>query len=245
LFGHHSNPQSPANSAAPKRALAHFQLSTFNFPLTRALFDFVQRLFQLAFEIADVETDGAGAVKDSDANHDHIEALARRGCVRMIVKIVIDALPEGMKVAQTDDRRQASHRTGIFDYGRKGDAARIDKRDLGALCEKQNQIRLAGFGMHLFLKRAQVAPRDLQSFPRSNVEQDGALDVVGNRLAMSLSPLANLQLCLIDRRIHNEIYIRRGARELLRCKIDFKRKGPILAEISRHPITMKRRVGSV
>ncbi len=66
----------------------------------------VQRFFEIALEIADVEADGARAVEDRDADHHELERLLRRRLVGMGIKIMIDALLESQEVAQAHDRRQ-------------------------------------------------------------------------------------------------------------------------------------------
>jgi len=59
---------------------------------SRAPLEFVQRFFQLPFKIADVKTYSAGAVQNSDTDHNEIEAFARRRLIGMIVQVMIDAL---------------------------------------------------------------------------------------------------------------------------------------------------------
>ena len=39
------------------------------FDLTRSLFDFIERFFQLPFQVSDVEPDGSSAVEGCDADH--------------------------------------------------------------------------------------------------------------------------------------------------------------------------------
>src|ERR1051326_1510360 len=119
----------------------------------------VQRFFQLAFEIADVEADSARAVEDRDTNHDEVERFLGRRLVGMLVKIVIDALLEREEVAQADDRRQFFHRTAIRRRRLEGDPAGVDERDLPAVFEQKNKISILGLGMDLFLEPLQVAPR--------------------------------------------------------------------------------------
>ena len=69
---------------------------------SRSPLNFTEGLFQLTLEVADVKSDGAGAVQGRDADHNEIQALPRQWLVRMVIKKMIDALFKHEKVAQTD-----------------------------------------------------------------------------------------------------------------------------------------------
>ena len=118
-------------------------------------FDFIEGFFQLTFEIADVESDGAGAIQNRDADHNEIQALARGRVFRMIEQIMVDTLLKHDQVAQTHHRRQIIHWTGVNSRWRESDSAWFNQCDLRAVVEEQNQISFLGFRMNFLFVTCQ------------------------------------------------------------------------------------------
>jgi len=165
-------------------------------------FNLGQGFFQLPFQISHVEPHGACAVQRRDANHNQIQALARRRLVGMIVEMVIDPLLEREVIAQTNHRRQIFHRPGIFRHRREGNSSRVDQRDLSAVFEKQDEIILLGFGMDFFLERRQIALSESYRLARRDIEDRRAAFVVERGLLVGFSPAPEKRLGAILYWVH-------------------------------------------